>query len=66
MTDVGDLDYDDIPQSDLYCRHWLTLWDCDLVCATCGHRCQDHEEYGLDTSCDEKDCTCESWKEPTE
>ena len=50
------------PESEPYCRHWSVLWDCDMLCRKCKHKCRQHDEDG----CDEADCECTHWHEPDE
>ncbi len=50
-------------ESGPFCRHWYDASDCDIVCATCGHRCIDHGfGDGAESSC--QYCACQQWKEP--
>lgn len=47
-----------------FCRHWSDPADCDILCATCGHRCHPDEEcYYIG---DLEDCRCPEWKDPPE
>ena len=50
-------------ESGPYCRHWSEVGDCVLLCATCGHRCWEHE-VGSGAACMEDGCACEEWKDP--
>ena len=52
---------DDDYESGPYCRHWAELWDCDEVCARCGHRCDRHVWSG--DQCEEAGCSCDAWVE---
>ena len=48
-------------------RHWQDPYDCDVVCATCGHECHfhDRDDHGyLATSCCVSGCTCAKFTEP--
>lgn len=53
----GEEDYDCCQESGPFCRHWRDLNDCDEVCQNCGHRCTDHDVYGICRGTD-KDCLC--------
>lgn len=44
-----------------FCRHWSDC-DCDIECATCGHRCPQHDFSEDESDCYE--CDCKEWKEP--
>lgn len=64
MSDEDDEDLADWSDMDTgpFCRHWSDF-DCEVTCATCGHRCACH--YPGDASgC--SDCDCERWVEPDE
>jgi len=50
-------------ESGPYCRHWSDE-DCEIRCATCGHRCIQHWFNPDAGGCSEKDCECKEWKEP--
>lgn len=52
--DVGGGECDSGP----FCRHWSDPFDCEKVCARCGHLCGQHGESG----CREEDCECEQWE----
>lgn len=52
------MDWWDDYESGPFCRHYDNPIDCDIVCATCGHGCVEHEVY-VDTRCYE--CDCEEW-----
>lgn len=55
-TDWGDY------ESGPFCRHWSD-YDCEVVCARCGHRCT-HHSIGNDEECNEPGCDCPGWVEP--
>jgi hypothetical protein len=45
------------------CRHDVDIYDCDRVCAACGHLCPEHMHY-LDSEtevCQFPDCACAGW-----
>lgn len=47
MIDEDPLDYDDIPESDPYCAHWISIFDeehekDDVRCENCGESCREH------------------------
>jgi len=66
MTDI-DIEDDDWTEyeSGPFCRHWYDPSDCEILCATCGHRCCRHG-YGDGCGCEEDGCACSDWKEPAE
>ncbi len=43
-----------------FCRHFSDPCDCEIRCATCGHRCTEHY-VGDPGECME--CDCEEWTE---
>jgi hypothetical protein len=49
------------PDSGPYCRHWREAWDCDAVCATCGHTCSSHGFDETPSDCEIAGCSCEAW-----
>lgn len=51
-------------ESGPFCRHWGDPADCDIVCASCGHRCTRHRAEDGESEC--TDCECERWVEPDE
>ncbi len=52
-------DYDSGP----FCQHWGDPADCDEVCATCGHRCWEHEHWDAPRACDVDGCECKGFKD---
>lgn len=44
-----------------FCRHFSDPADCDIKCASCGHRCTQHD-FESPGPCDE--CECKAWAEP--
>jgi hypothetical protein len=54
MSDEGDY------ESGPFCRHWGDPSDCEEKCATCGHRCPEHE-FVAPGPCMEDNCSCEAW-----
>jgi hypothetical protein len=49
-------------QSGPFCRHWSDPADCDILCATCGHKCHQHE-FEAPGACMMDGCACEAWNE---
>lgn len=45
-----------------FCRHWGDPADCAEVCATCGHRCTNHE-WEAPGECTVEGCECKEWKD---
>lgn len=54
---------DEAPESGPFCRHWSELGCCEELCATCGHRCGQHDEGDecFATNDDGSPCDCIAW-----
>ena len=50
-------DYDDIPDTGPFCRHYSSPIDCEEVCVRCCHACRRHGSG----PCTEDGCTCEGF-----
>jgi hypothetical protein len=58
-------EWDDVPDSGPYCRHWDDPSDCETTCARCGHDCGDHPSpAGDEMACHAAGCACVAWAEP--
>lgn len=40
-----------------FCRHWNDPSCCDEICATCGHKCTEHE-FSDESECMIDGCEC--------
>lgn len=60
---MSEIDWDHY-ETGPFCRHWSDPSDCDETCATCGHKCTQHE-FAAPGECMEQGCECKAWKEPS-
>ena len=52
-------------QTGPFCRHWSDPSDCDEVCATCGHKCTEHD-FEAPGECMVDGCKCKAFADKNE
>jgi len=65
MSDEPELPIDEWEEYETgpFCRHWADPNDCDELCKTCGHKCDEHNFDSYDAYCLIDTCNCKSWNE---
>lgn len=58
MCDEEETDWSEY-ESGPFCRHWGEVWDCEIPCLRCGHKCDEHPPY---EGCGHDGCACKKFE----